>query len=75
MGHRRESVEDASHRISSNPREMAGEADGFKVRFKMSLADVFAAALAKERKAEIVTGDPEFKALEKKIKIHWQPNQ
>jgi hypothetical protein len=30
-----------------------------------------AAALAKEKKAELVTGDPEFKPLEKEIKIHW----
>ncbi len=38
---------------------------------QMSLADAFAAALAKEDKAELVTGDAEFKALEKEIKIHW----
>ena len=38
---------------------------------RFSLADAFAAALAKEKKAELVTGDPEFKALEKEIKIHW----
>ena len=44
---------------------------GFKARYKLSLADAFAAALAKERKAELVTGDPEFKALEKEIKIDW----
>jgi predicted nucleic acid-binding protein len=37
----------------------------------MSLADAFAAALARETKAELVTGDPEFKPLEKEIKIHW----
>jgi predicted nucleic acid-binding protein len=43
----------------------------FKARFKLSLADAFAAALAKERKAELVTGDPEFKALEKEIKVAW----
>ena len=43
----------------------------FKTRFKLSLADAFAAALAKEKKAELVTGDPEFKALEKEIKINW----
>jgi ribonuclease VapC len=30
-----------------------------------------AAGLAKERKAELVTGDPEFKPLEREIKIHW----
>ena len=35
------------------------------------LADAFAAALAKEKKAELVTGDPEFKALAKEIKINW----
>ena len=43
----------------------------FKARFKMTLADAFAAALAKEKKAELVTGDPEFRALEKEIKISW----
>ena len=31
----------------------------------------FAAALAEEKKAELVTGDPEFKALEKEIKVVW----
>ena len=35
------------------------------------MPDAFAAALAKEKKAELVTGDPEFKALAKEIKIHW----
>lgn len=55
----------------STTRAMADTAADFKVRFKMSLADAFAAALAKEKKAELVTGDPEFKALEKEIKINW----
>lgn len=52
-------------------RTLADSAADFKAHFKMSLADAFAAALAKERKAELVTGDPEFRALEKEIKIHW----
>jgi ribonuclease VapC len=52
-------------------RRLADLAADFKARFKMSLADAFAAALAKERKCELVTGDPEFKALEKEIKIAW----
>ena len=52
-------------------RRLADTAAGFKARFKISLADAFAAALAKEKKAELVTGDPEFKALDKEIKIHW----
>lgn len=52
-------------------RRLADLAADFKSRFKMSLADAFAAALAKEKKAELVTGDPEFKAVEKEIKIVW----
>lgn len=55
----------------STNRLMANTAADFKARFKISLADAFAAALAKEKKAELVTGDPEFKALEKEIKIAW----
>lgn len=43
----------------------------FKATHKMSYADCFAAALAKAKKAELVTGDPEFRALEKQIKINW----
>jgi hypothetical protein len=37
----------------------------------MSYADAFAAAAAKFKNAELVTGDPEFKPLEKEIKINW----
>jgi predicted nucleic acid-binding protein len=37
----------------------------------MFLADCFAAALAKREKAEIYTGDPEFKTAEREIKIVW----
>lgn len=55
----------------STSRALADSAADFKARFKMSLADAFAAALAKEKKADLVTGDPEFKELEKEIKIAW----
>lgn len=55
----------------STTRALADVAADFKARFKMSLADAFAAALAKEKKAELVTGDLEFKPLEREIKIHW----
>ncbi len=43
----------------------------FKARCKMSFADCFATALAKENKAELVTGDQEFKQVESDIKIRW----
>ena len=50
---------------------LTGTAADFKARFKISLADAFAAALAREKKAELVTGDPEFKPFWKEIKINW----
>jgi ribonuclease VapC len=43
----------------------------FKATHKMSYADCFGAALAKLKNAEFVTGDPEFKEVEKEIKINW----
>ena len=52
-------------------RQLSDLAADLKARHKISLADAFAAALAKARKTELVTGDPEFKALEKEIKINW----
>jgi predicted nucleic acid-binding protein len=48
--------------------ELAGE---IKASNKMLLADCFAAALAKQRKGEIYTGDPEFKALEPEWRVVW----
>ena len=42
-----------------------------KAEKKMSYADCFAAALAMLRKAELVTGDREFREVEKEIKILW----
>ena len=48
--------------------EMAGV---IKASKKMSLADCFAAALAKQSKSEIYTGDPDFKSLEPEWKIVW----
>ena len=57
--------------FESADRALADSAADFKARFKLSLADAFAAALAKERKADLTTGDPDFKALEKEVGIHW----
>jgi hypothetical protein len=37
----------------------------------MAYADCFAVALASLRKAELYTGDPEFKVVEKDIKVVW----
>ncbi|MGA2800974.1 MAG: PIN domain-containing protein [Verrucomicrobiota bacterium] len=52
-------------------RELAETAAHLKNEHNLGLADAFAAALAKSKKAELVTADTEFKALEKEIKINW----
>jgi ribonuclease VapC len=46
-------------------------AAGFKAKYRMSYADCYAAALALVYKAELVTGDKEFKQTETAIKLHW----
>jgi PIN domain nuclease of toxin-antitoxin system len=51
--------------------ELAEQAGGIKAHHKMSLADCFAAALARDRKADLYTGDPEFRSIEKNIRIVW----
>jgi ribonuclease VapC len=50
---------------------LARTAGSFKARHKMSYADCFAAALAKDRKSDLVTGDKEFKQVEAEISIRW----
>ena len=50
---------------------LAKDAGYFKSKNKMSFADCFAAALAKQRKANLATGDPEFKQVEPEITIEW----
>lgn len=47
------------------------EAARFKSQNKMSYADCYSAALAKVKKADLVTGDGEFKPLDGEIKIAW----
>lgn len=51
--------------------DLTQEAARFKSQNKMSYADCYAAALAKSKKADLVTGDKEFKALEIEVKIRW----
>lgn len=51
--------------------ELVRQAAIFKATKKMSYADCFAAALAKVQNVELVTGDQEFKEVEKEIKVAW----
>ena len=52
-------------------KELTREAARVKAAKRMAYADCFAVALARLRKAELYTGDPELKVVEKEIKIVW----
>lgn len=51
--------------------DLVRQAAIYKATRKLSYADAFAAALAKIRNAELVTGDEEFKQVQDEIKIAW----
>lgn len=56
--------------------KLSRAAAGFKSKHRMSYADCFAVALAKEQKAELVTGDRGFKQVEGDVRIGWlEPNE
>ena len=71
-------AEEVAHVISTLPihivdanLELAKQAAIFKASKKMSYADCFAAAVAKHRRVELVTGDKEFKQVEGEVKVMW----
>ncbi|MCO5052523.1 MAG: type II toxin-antitoxin system VapC family toxin [Verrucomicrobiae bacterium] len=75
-----EAAEQTAREIAALPIDIVGVGDDlqlakqaaiYKATHKMSYADCFAAALAKIRNCELLTGDPEFKEVEKEIKINW----
>ena len=51
--------------------QLTRQAATFKVNGNISYGDCFAAALAKTHKAELITGDEEFKVVQDEIKISW----
>ena len=52
-------------------KELTREAAGIKAVKRMAYADCFAVALARLKKAELYTGDSEFRAVEKDVKVGW----
>jgi predicted nucleic acid-binding protein len=62
-----------SFSIEIIPADLSLAREAAKIKFfgKLSYADCFAAALAKIHKAVLLTGDPDFKHVEKDIKILW----
>lgn len=47
------------------------EAAKIKAKYPISYADCFAVATARLEKAIIITGDPEFKLVEKIVNVEW----
>ena len=75
-GHER--ADEVAHLISTLPiqivpadLDLTRQAAELKSKHRMSYADCFAAALAKSRKAELVTGDRDFRRVEGEVKILW----
>ena len=52
-------------------KELTREAARVKAKKRLAYGDCFAVTLALLKKAELYTGDPEFKVMEKEIKIVW----
>jgi predicted nucleic acid-binding protein len=51
--------------------ELTKLAASFRIRYHLPYADGFAAALAQEQNATLVTGDRDFAPLKKSIRILW----
>jgi len=75
-----QAAEQMARKLAALPIDIAGVGDDlylakraaiYKARHKMGCVNGFAAALAGEKKAELVPGDSEFKAWEKEIRINW----
>lgn len=77
-----DAAEQKAREIATLPIEIVGVSEDlaltrqaaiFKAKHRLAYADCFAAALAKLKNAEVVTGDPEFKQLEGTVRVAWLP--
>lgn len=44
-----------------------------RAKHPLAYADAFAAALAIQERATLITGDPELRQMEGRVRIHWLP--
>ena len=47
------------------------KASKLKAKYPVAYADCFAASLAIEKDASVITGDPEFMKMEEEVKVKW----
>jgi ribonuclease VapC len=62
-------------RVIPADRSMVFEAAHIKACYPISYADAFSVALARRYRGRVMTGDPEFKAAEREVAIHWLPDR
>ena len=58
-------------RVVDAGRQLTFAAAHIKAALALSYADAFAAALARRLGAVLITGDPEFRAVESLIRVRW----
>ena len=68
-------IDQLALRVVPADRSLVFEAAHMKARYPISFADAFSVALAKRNRGRVMTGDPEFKAVEPEVAIHWLPNR
>ena len=64
-------IERLGFTILEVPKDLVFQAAEYKAQYSISYADCFTLASAIEHKANIVTGDPEFKKVEQLVNIVW----
>jgi predicted nucleic acid-binding protein len=59
--------------VTEAGRALTLEAAHVKAHHTLSYADAFVVALAQQRDARVVTGDPEFRQAEERVAVVWLP--
>lgn len=68
-------IEQLPLRVVSVTPQRVYRAAHLKATYPISYADCFAAGLAQELKAEVLTGDPEFRKLGNSVQVRWLPQR
>jgi len=61
--------------IESVDRELTLFAAHLKAQYSIAYADCFAAALAQQRRAVLISGDPDFEKLAEVVALEWLPKK
>ena len=64
-------IDQLAVQVTPVDRSLVFEAAHVKARHRLSYADAFAVALAKRHQGRVMTGDPEFRAVEPEVAIDW----